>query len=192
MSAYWTSHVKKYEHIYQLVVVCVAVVISIISLGYSCQANRNSSLAARPYLTMDFVPENGRFLRASVEGTNYVLSYTLKLKNCGQTPAMNIQFSDYVSECHSDGRIENTPFAEPPGVVSIAAEDESTASCGFRFPITGNPSNLVEKVEAGTFHVLLRIVAQYQGPFSRRENYYTGISCDLYANTRIIKGSSIK
>jgi hypothetical protein len=187
------GHLQRYQDVYQLGGVILAMAISLVSLGYSCQANRNSKGAARPYLSLDFVPENGRFLRARIEGTNYVLSSTLRLKNFGQTPAVCIRFADYVIQGHSQtGEPEQQPFPEPPGVVSIASGDEQTGVFGFRFPVEGNLSNLMEQVESGSFHMGVEIVVEYQGPFSSREKYYTGIYCDLYGNNRVIKGSSIR
>ncbi len=186
------THIKKHEAAYQLAGVSIAIIIAIVSLGYSCQANWNSMQMSRPYLSLDVVPQDGQYLRASVHGDSYILAYTLKVKNTGQTPALNISFSDDVDTERSDGTLETTRLEKSVAVIAIPAGDESTIDGGFRFPVQGNPSNLVSRVASGDFHMVVQVVVQYEGPFSHRKRYFTGLAADVYGGHRALLGSSMK
>lgn len=186
------NHAKRWKDVYEAVGVVLAIGLSICSLIYSREANRQARTQARPYITLDVVGQGNDYLKAERAGTNTFLSCQFRMKNLGQTPAVNIQFADYIiTGRDANGAPIKTPFPEKPGVLALAAGEEQLGTWGLSIPSALNDPDIIAKVNAGTMSMEIQVVAEYEDVLSPGRKYYTGLWCEVRSYTRLLKKTSI-
>ncbi len=174
--------------------IALAFSVSLVSLLFSWQANRQAYVQARPYVSLDVVPaENGHYLTAICDGTNYILTYKIVFNNYGQTPAVNITLPEAVVTGR-DGKQKpiSSPVRERPHPAALAAGAGYSWMAAYIIPIRDNDPQTVKKVNSGQLGMDFRVAVNYEGIGMKGAEYYTYLSCEVYSDRRVLKSTSFK
>ncbi len=173
---------KRHKAAFQVMSIVVTLLISFASLAISFQANKYAMLQGRPYVTLEVIPVNNRFLSATKKDNSCFVGYSLKMKNEGNTPAINILFPDSAGVGKDDhGETIRRKFAAAPQPIALAAGEEYTGVMGLIIPVDGVNTNIDERVNQGDITIGIDLVIEYEGLTSRGKKYHTGIGCKISA-----------
>lgn len=174
--------------------VAIAFAVSIVSLWFAWQANRQSIIQSRPYLVIDLVRiDSGPYLLAERQGSNIVMTAKVKLKNLGTTPAVNVTLADSIV---TGRRVNNEPITQPvvekPYPASLTANSTFEVLMEYSHPVDGVSSDYIEKVQSGQLGLDIRMDVKYQGVGMKDKTYTSHWSGEVFSDRRLLISTIFK
>lgn len=175
-----THFASRYVDAMNIVVITATIAISFTSVGIAFKAFRFSQLHNRPFVTLEVIPIAGQYLTAQKSGDSAFIGYSLKFKNEGLTPALNLTFPTEVGlGTDAQGNPVQKNMSRQPQPLALAAGEEHVGVMGMVVPLTGTNTDIVEKVDAGNIKFTIDLTIRYEGLVDSKAKYYTGYACEI-------------